>query len=281
MKLCGFLIVVKDINKAKQYYHDLFGLEMKVDNDGNMILSGGLVLQEEKYWRGFIGKDILPQNNACELYFEEENVDLFYEKLKALYPQTEFVNLPFNHSWGQRVVRFYDPDGNLIEVGTPIKADEAGEEKEIMIETKRLKIYPASEEQMKTFIAEQPVVELKAAYSEMLNGALAHPEQWAFHAIWMIELKGGTHTGELCFKGIDESGSTEIGYGIAEDYRGNGFAAEAVTAAADWALNQNAVNCVTAEVKKDNFASIKVLEKSGFKPTGRTGEEGEIFIKTK
>ncbi len=23
------------------------------------------------------------------------------------------------HSWGQKVVRFYDPDGNLIEVGTP------------------------------------------------------------------------------------------------------------------------------------------------------------------
>ena len=120
MKLCGFLIVVKDCKKAMKYYHDLFGLEMLVDNDGNMILSDGLVLQEEKYWRDFIDKDIIPQNNACELYFEEENVDDFYEKLKILYPETKFVNLPMTHSWGKRVIRFYDLDGNLIEVGTPM-----------------------------------------------------------------------------------------------------------------------------------------------------------------
>ena len=120
MKLCGFLIVVKDIKKAERYYHDLFGLEMLVDNDGNMILSGGLVLQEEKYWRGFIDRDVILQNNACELYFEEENVDEFFEKLKTLYPETEFVNLSMTHSWGQRVVRFYDLDGHLIEVGAPV-----------------------------------------------------------------------------------------------------------------------------------------------------------------
>ncbi len=120
MKLCGFLIVVKDIEKAKKYYHDLFGLNMLADNDGNMILSGGLYLQEEKYWRGFIGKDVISHNNSCELYFEEEDVDAFYEKLKSLYPETKFVNPPMTHSWGQRVMRFYDPDGNLIEVGAPI-----------------------------------------------------------------------------------------------------------------------------------------------------------------
>ncbi len=120
MKFSGFLIVVKDIKKAEKYYHDLFGLETIVDHDGNMILSGGLVLQEEKYWRGFIDRDIIPQNNACELYFEEENFDAFFEKLKMLYPETEFVSLPMLHSWGQRVMRFYDPDGNLIEVGTPM-----------------------------------------------------------------------------------------------------------------------------------------------------------------
>ena len=120
MKLMGFLIVVKEIERAKRFYQKLFGLEMLVDNDGNMLLSGGLVLQEESYWREFTGKGILPRNNASELYFEEENVDAFYEKLKTLYPETEFVNLPMTHSWGQRVVRFYDLDGNLIEVGAPV-----------------------------------------------------------------------------------------------------------------------------------------------------------------
>ena len=120
MKLRGFLIVVKDCQKAMKYYHDLFSLEILQDNDGNMILSDGLILQDEKYWRGFISKDVIPQNNACELYFEAENVDAFYKKLKTLYPETEFVNLPMTHSWGQKVVRFYDLDGNQIEVGTPM-----------------------------------------------------------------------------------------------------------------------------------------------------------------
>lgn len=120
MKFKGTLIVVKNCQKAQKFYQELFGFELLQDNDGNMILSDGLVLQEEKYWNGFIGKDVIPQNNACELYFEEENLDAFYKKLKTLYPATKFVNLPMTHSWGQRVVRFYDPNGNLIEVGTPM-----------------------------------------------------------------------------------------------------------------------------------------------------------------
>lgn len=37
MKLKNFLIVVKDIEKSKQFYHDLFGLNLLLDNDGNMI----------------------------------------------------------------------------------------------------------------------------------------------------------------------------------------------------------------------------------------------------
>ena len=42
MKLKNFLIVVKDIERSRQFYHDLFGLEMILDNDGNMILTEGL-----------------------------------------------------------------------------------------------------------------------------------------------------------------------------------------------------------------------------------------------
>ena len=120
MKYKGTLIAVKDCNKALKFYQDMFGFELLQDNDGNMILSDGLVLQEEKYWHAFLGRDVSPKNNACELYFEEEDLDAFYEKLKTLYPETEFVNPPMTHSWGQRVVRFYDIDGNLIEVGTPV-----------------------------------------------------------------------------------------------------------------------------------------------------------------
>lgn len=119
MRLKNILIVVKDIEKSKQFYHDLFGLVLVLDNDGNMILTEGLVLQDEKIWKDFLGKEIIPQNNSCELYFEERNIEAFVEKLEKLYPSVNYANRLMTHSWGQKVVRFYDPDGNLIEVGTP------------------------------------------------------------------------------------------------------------------------------------------------------------------
>lgn len=120
MKLKNVLIVVKDIERSKQFYHDLFGLDVVLDNDGNMILTEGLVLQEEKYWREFLGKNIVWQNNSSELYFEERDIEAFVEKLEKLYPAVQYVNRLMTHSWGQKVIRFYDPDGNLIEVGTPV-----------------------------------------------------------------------------------------------------------------------------------------------------------------
>ena len=120
MKLKNVLIVVRDIQKARQFYQDLFGLEMVLDHDGNMVLTEGLVLQEAKYWTGFLGREILPENNASELYFEEADLEGFVEKLERYYPEAKYVNRLMTHSWGQKVVRFYDPDGNLIEVGTPM-----------------------------------------------------------------------------------------------------------------------------------------------------------------
>ena len=101
MKLKNVLIVVKDIEKSRQFYKDLFGLDLVLDNNGNMILTEGLVLQDE-------------------LYFEEENIEAFIEKLEQFYPSVKYVNKLITHSWGQKVIRFYDPDGNLIEVGTPM-----------------------------------------------------------------------------------------------------------------------------------------------------------------
>jgi len=120
MKLKSILIVVKDIEKSRKFYHDLFGIDMVQDNDGNMILTEGLVLQDEKIWKSFLNRDIVPRSNSCELYFEEQDIESFARKLTRLYPSIEYVNRLMTHSWGQRVIRFYDLDGNLIEVGTPI-----------------------------------------------------------------------------------------------------------------------------------------------------------------
>ena len=124
MKLKNILIVVKDIEKSKQFYHDLFGLNPILDNDGNVILTEGLVLQDEKIWKNFLGKETVWKNNSCELYFEEREIEAFAQKLENLYPSIEYVNRLMTHSWGQKVIRFYDLDGNLIEVGTPMNVTE-------------------------------------------------------------------------------------------------------------------------------------------------------------
>ena len=121
MRLKNILIVVDDIERSKQFYHDLFGLDMVLDNEGNMILTEGLVLQDKKIWKKFLEKDIISESNACELYFEDRDLEAFSQKLEKLYPSIKYVNRLMTHSWGQKVIRFYDPDGNLIEVGTPME----------------------------------------------------------------------------------------------------------------------------------------------------------------
>ena len=120
MQYKGTLIVVNDCKAVLRFYRELFGLELIHDNDGNMELSNGIFLQEKQYWEAFTQKRSVPQHNHSELYFEEADIGEFVKKLETLYPNTEYVNHLMTHSWGQQVVRFFDPDGNLIEVGTPV-----------------------------------------------------------------------------------------------------------------------------------------------------------------
>ena len=120
MRLKNVLITVKDMEKSKAFYKELFGLDVILDNDGKAILTEGLVLQDENIWKEVVGADVILRNNASELYFEETDIEGFTEKLDAYPEPVQYVNRLMQHSWGQKVIRFYDPDGNLIEVGTPL-----------------------------------------------------------------------------------------------------------------------------------------------------------------
>ena len=120
MKYKGTLIVVKDCNRALKFYRDMFGFQLLQDNDGNLELTNNLYLQESGCWEQFTKKSAIQKINQSELYFEEPNIEQFVERLETLYPETEYVNRLMTHSWGQRVIRFYDLDCNLIEVGTPL-----------------------------------------------------------------------------------------------------------------------------------------------------------------
>jgi len=122
MKYVGPLIAVKDMQKAKRFYHDVLGLDVVADFGANVTLSGGLSLQAIDTWKAFIDKNdaqIVLQNNAGELYFEEDNIDRFMARLSQI-KDINYVHPLKEHAWGQRVVRFYDLDGHMIEVGENI-----------------------------------------------------------------------------------------------------------------------------------------------------------------
>ena len=149
----------------------------------------------------------------------------------------------------------------------------------IELETERLRLYVASRVEMEQLIARQTDEELRKAYQEMLDGYLAHPEQGEWYAIWMVTRRDGVQVGDLCFKGLNEDGSVEIGYGINDELQGQGYATEAVIAAVDWALKQKGVSRVEAETEPNNAASQRVLAKCGFVPNGLIGEEGPRYVR--
>jgi len=150
----------------------------------------------------------------------------------------------------------------------------------MMIETERLLLYPISNEEMKQLIEREPNSEMKQAYSEMLRGCLDNPEKRIWYAVWLMELKGkpGTIVGDFCFKGIAPDGMVEIGYGLKEEHYKKGYMTETVKVISGWALEQDGVTRVEAEADPDNTASIKVLQRSGYVPTGEMGEEGPRFL---
>jgi catechol 2,3-dioxygenase-like lactoylglutathione lyase family enzyme len=119
MRLKNFLIVVKDIEEAKQFYKELFGLQVLLDQGDNVILTEGLVLQEADDRNRFLGKEVVQRGNSFELYFEEKEIEAFVEKLEGCHPSVEYVTPLTQLDGEQKVVRFYDLDGNLIEVRTP------------------------------------------------------------------------------------------------------------------------------------------------------------------
>ena len=120
MRLKNILIVVKDIDKSVEFYRDLFGLDVLLYQEGNVMMTEGLVLQDGKVWEEHLGLRRTQKSNSCELYFEETAIEAFVEKMERCYPNIEYVNKLMSFEWGGQMVRFYDLDGHLIEVRSPL-----------------------------------------------------------------------------------------------------------------------------------------------------------------
>ncbi len=114
MSLRNILIAVKDLERSKRFYQDVFGLRVIRDFGENAILSEGLVLQSLGAWEQGLGEQVAI-GNASELFFEEHNLDDFLLSFKENNDGTLLKDIHEN-PFGKRCVLILDPDGHLVEV---------------------------------------------------------------------------------------------------------------------------------------------------------------------
>lgn len=116
------LLAVTDMEKAITFYEEVIGDRVVMSFGENVQFSGGFALQEMKSWKAMIHTDkVRRKSNDAELYFEEPDFDKFLEYLKE-FPEIQYVHGVEEAPWGQRIVRLYDPDYHIIEVGEPMDA---------------------------------------------------------------------------------------------------------------------------------------------------------------
>ncbi|KAF1297200.1 glyoxalase [Enterococcus sp. JM4C] len=118
MKYKGPMLVVKDIEQSKAFYTKILQVRVISDLGDNATLTGGLSLQTEESWLEFTNcqKDFFSYGgNVAEFYFEEPDFDAFIARIE--HEDIEFLGEVATMPWGQKVIRFYDPDKHIIEVG--------------------------------------------------------------------------------------------------------------------------------------------------------------------
>lgn len=93
--------------------------------------------------------------------------------------------------------------------------------------------------------------------------------------IWMIIDRGDdTVIGEIGFHGPpSDAGAVEVGYSIVPGRRRRGYATEAAKALVGWARQERQVKSIVAGCDPDNRASVRTLERAGFRQTGSSGGE--------
>ncbi len=121
MSLRNVLIIVENIEESIKFYEELFGLRVLTRLEGNVIMSEGLVLQDVDVWYDSAKIHTIPHNNRTVLYFEDSDIEDIIKKLESGRYVVSYVTELTKLESGQKLVRFYDPSGNLIEVRTPIK----------------------------------------------------------------------------------------------------------------------------------------------------------------
>jgi hypothetical protein len=116
MKFVCSLIVVEDIGKSKILYEKILKQKIIADFGENVAFEGGFALHNKEHFQMLInGKIITKQSHSFELYFEDDEIERIQKELKL--ENLEFIHEIKEQPWKQKVVRFYDYDKNIIEIG--------------------------------------------------------------------------------------------------------------------------------------------------------------------
>jgi catechol 2,3-dioxygenase-like lactoylglutathione lyase family enzyme len=118
------LIVVNDISISRRFYEGVLNQTVEYDFGENVAFEGGFAIHLRSHFTDLIGMSpdsIIPKSNNSELYFEEDDLECLVARLGAL-GSVEYLHELKEQPWGQRVIRFYDPDKHIIEVGESMKS---------------------------------------------------------------------------------------------------------------------------------------------------------------
>mgnify|MGYP005833249061 FL=1 len=120
MKYVCPLITVSDMKVARDFYENLLDQKIKYDFGESVTFHGDFAIHLQDHYKNLIdNREIKSGGNNFELYFESDTIELIVEKLKE--KEILFVHELREQPWPQKVVRFYDPDKNIIEIGETLE----------------------------------------------------------------------------------------------------------------------------------------------------------------
>lgn len=115
------LITVEDIGRSRRFYEGLLGQTVKADFGENVAFEGGFAIHQRAHFQQLVNRPVSGEkNNNVELYFEAEDIESMEQQLRQA--QVEFVHPLCAQPWLQRVLRVYDPDNHILEIGETMEA---------------------------------------------------------------------------------------------------------------------------------------------------------------
>lgn len=117
MQLNTTVLFVQDIHQSRSFYSDVMQLTVEHDFGTNITFKEGIAIWQLNESHPLAGQKH-NDSNAFELYFEEGDIERVVERLEN--HRVKFFHSLIEEPWGQLTVRFFDPDGHLIEIGEPL-----------------------------------------------------------------------------------------------------------------------------------------------------------------